>query len=69
MVVLQMLNFDPYFNRLQTKLRKGIVFTNVCHFVRGGGFMVQEAGWGYYPRLVAATEAGGTHPTGMHSCL
>ena len=31
--------------------------------------MVQEGGWEYGPGLLAATEAGGTHPTGMHSCL
>ena len=47
MVVLQMLNFDPYFYRPQKKLREGNVFTPVCHSVRGGGGLVQEGGWGY----------------------
>ena len=63
MVVLQMLNFYPYFYRLQTKLREGIVLTNVCHSVRGEVWSKREGG------DMVATEADGTHPTEMHSCL
>ena len=65
-----------------TKLRQGYVFTRVCDSVHGGvcsgGCLVRG---GSAPRAVpglggfvesppvTATAAGGTHPTGMHSCF
>ena len=70
--------------RPQTKLREGNVFTGVCDSVhRGGRCLVPGGVWsrgvpgpgGSGPGgcLVetpprTATAAGGTHPTGMHSC-
>ena len=65
------------FYRPQTKLRKGNVFTPVCHSVhRGrawqGACMVRVCmAGGMHGGHVAgemATAADGTHPTGMHSC-
>ena len=49
------------------------MFTPVCHSVHrgglvpGGGWSLGEGAWWRPPRT--ATAAGGTHPTGMHSCL
>ena len=70
------------------KLRKGNVFTPVCHSVHMGVCVVGDvhgmgmtgghawpggrAWWGEVGACVAvemATAAGGTHPTGMHSCI
>ena len=70
--------------RLQTKLRESNVFTPVCDsFHRGGGVSQHAMGRGgahlplarHPPRQTPpcptgmATEAGGTHPTPMHSCF
>ena len=54
--------------RLQTKLREGNIFTGVCDSVQGGGGLVPGGAW-WRPPPRTATAAGGTHPTGMHSCL
>ena len=86
--MLQVTDFLPHrsFSALlpsATKLRKGNVFTSVCHSVHGGW---QTPPWadtpltstcwdtppaqcmlGYTP-LPTATAADGTHPSGMHSC-
>ena len=55
------------------KLGQGYVFTRVCDSVHrgggawsGGGLLLEGCG---EPPPVTATAAGGTHPTGMHSCL
>ena len=65
-----------YFYRLQTKWWEGNFLTCVCHSVQGRG----EKG-NAIPTLLWAdqigndimspgtTKAGGTHPTGMHSCV
>ena len=48
---------------------EGYVFTSICHSVQGGG--VRDKGHVLQGDLRAGdmvTEAGGTHPTGMHSC-
>ena len=48
-------------------LGQGNIFTSVCQeFCSGGGCLVR-GGCGDPPGT--ATAAGGTHPTGMHSCL
>ena len=50
------------FYRLQTRLRKGNVFTHVCHSVHGEDV--------HPPRQTppeTATATAGRHPTGMHS--
>ena len=65
------LNIFPYY-RPQTKLREGNVFTGVCDSLHRGGCLVL-GGSGPGGCLVetpprTATAAGGTHPTGMHSC-
>ena len=63
-----------------TKLGQGYIFTGVCDSVhRGGGCLVRGVsgpGGGVWSGGVpggdppgTATAAGGTHPTGMHSCL
>ena len=54
-----------------TKLRQGNVFTPVCHSVHGGGG--QTPLLGRHPltaqcMLEYDQQAGGTRPTGMHSC-
>ena len=49
------------------ELREGNVFTPVCHSVHSGG-VYPSIQWGLHPPKQMATEAGGTHPTGMHSC-
>ena len=64
------------FYRLQTKFREGNVFTPVCQsFCSHGG--VHPLGRHPLPpcrplpkqtRPPMATEAGGMHPIGMHSC-
>ena len=51
------------------KLRQGNVFIPVCHSVRGGACVLgvcMPGGGGVAGE--SATAAGGTHPTGMHSC-
>ena len=53
--------------RPQTKLREGNVFTGVCDSVHGGGAWSQ-GGCLVEPLPRTAAAAGGTHPTGMHSC-
>ena len=62
--------------RLQTKLHEGNVFTPVYHSVhRGEGATPLDAPapldvyhpWRKYAPL--GQPAGGTHPTGMHSCF
>ena len=45
---------------------EGYVFTSVCHSVQRGGGHVWRGGGVHAGET--ATEAGGTHPTGMHSC-
>ena len=69
--------------RPPAKLLEGNVFTPVCHSVHGGVSPPLSPGWRHPPRrqtpwtetpaqdwhLVAATEADGTYPTGMHACL
>ena len=68
-----------YFHRPQTKLREGDVFTPVCDSVHRGSMHDRGAwhawqgsmyggGRGFHARETA-TEAGGIHPTGMHSCI
>ena len=71
----QELNFLPP----ATKLGQGYIFTGVCDSVNGGGCLLRGRGvcsQGGMPRGVCLVEtpgttpaAGGTHPTGMHSCL
>ena len=61
-----------------TKLGQGNIFTGVCDFVNGGVCLVPGgvpgpggSGPGGVPGgdpPGTATAAGGTHPTGMHSC-
>ena len=69
--------FFQYFYRPQTKLREGNVFTPVCHSVHGWGGWdgVSDSAsrgwippWADTPPVEMTIEAGGTHPTGMHSC-
>ena len=71
--------------RPQTKLWEGSVFTPVCDSAHDGCVSQHAMGmwcvcppppWADAPTSWAdtsphktATEAGGTHPTGMHSCL
>ena len=58
-----------------TKLRQGNVFTAVCHSVHGGGLPYPPGQT--HPRadtpvqcmLGYGQQAGGTHPTGMQSCI
>ena len=66
----------------QMKLREGNVFTPVCDSVHRGMVCIPAgvvSAWGWPPGTPGhpspgqtppetATEAGGTHPTGMHSC-
>ena len=72
---------------VSAKLRKGNVFTPVCHSVYMGVCVVGDVhgrlmAWGYACQggmrgrgggacvaVEMATAAGGTHPTGMHSCI
>ena len=66
------------FYRPQTKLQEGNGFTPVCDSVHRGGVSQRAMGSGctladttsprQTPPPQTATEAGGTHPTGMHSC-
>ena len=59
-----------------TKFGQGYIFTGVCDSVHGGsvlrgvpvpvGGLVPGGAWWRPPG--AASAAGGTHPTGMHSC-
>ena len=62
-------------------MREGNVFTTVCNSVHGGGGL-SASGWlgrvfasrdtpppSQTPPVEMITEASGTHPTGMHSCL
>ena len=65
---------------LATKLGQGYIFTGVCDSVHRGGTwagtppldQVHPPGPGTPPGAVHAgrygQQAGGTHPTGMHSC-
>ena len=70
--------------RLQTKLRKGNVFTSVCQEFCSQGGGVHHAPWADTPPgqthpeqtpprtdtpRQTATAVDGTHPTGMHSCF
>ena len=71
-------SFFQYFYCPQTKSREGNVFTPVCHSVHGwgGGGVFASASRGWIPPwtdnppppVEMTIEAGGTHPTGMHSC-
>ena len=63
---------------------EGYVFTRVCHSVHGGGDIWLSAWWDTPPGADTPSQeqtppgvvhagrygqqAGGTHPTGMHSC-
>ena len=51
-------------------LAQGNVFTSVCHFIhwRDVGLCHRDPLDRDPIHLMAATVAGGTHPTGMHSC-
>ena len=60
------------------KLQEGNVFTPVSHSVHGGGVCLWVQGatrpttlWADTPppQIETTIEAGGTHPTGMHSCI
>ena len=50
------LNFWYIITARKRSLGQGNIFTPVCHSVHGGGG-------------IPACIAGGTHPTGMHSCF
>ena len=57
--------------RSQKKFAK-VVFTRVCHPVHGGMSALLHAGIPPPGAVYAGRygqQAGGTHPTGMHSCL
>ena len=60
----------PPANEVCGKVMLGNVFTGVCDSVHGGG-----GAWSRgrclleTPPPQTATDAGGTHPTGMHSCF
>ena len=64
-----------HFYRLQTKLRKGNVFTPVCDSVQGGGVHLPRQTHtppGRHPpspHPERATTADCTHPTGIHTCF
>ena len=49
-----------------TKLREGNVFTPVCLFTGGGSTFERE---GLVLTSGGVYRSGGTHPTGIHSCL
>ena len=73
--------FSPCFVSLPptTKLGQGYIFTGICDSVHGGGCLVRggllPGGAGLLLGVPGgdppgtATAAGGTHPTGMHSCF
>ena len=52
--------------RPQTKLREGNVFTPACDSVHRGGLC--PGGFLCQGDPLVRLRAGGTHPTGMHSC-
>ena len=60
-----LVNKQKYFYRPQTKFGQGNMFTGVC--LSTGGCLLPGGLPGGDP-LRTATAAGGTHPTGMHSC-
>ena len=63
---------EQIFTARKRSLGQGNMFTPVCHSVYRGGLVPGVAGPGGGGCLVetppTATAAGGTHPTGMHSC-
>ena len=70
--------FYPTFYRPQLSFGQGYIFTGVCHSVNGGGgggiLAYTEAdppGTRHPPKKIFVPygqSAGGTHPSGMHSC-
>ena len=65
---LQVLWIVQIFTVHKRSLGQGNIFTPVCDSVhRDGGLLPGGGVWWRPPRT--ATAAGGTHPTGMHSCI
>ena len=60
-----MMTFGTIITARKRSLGPGNMFTGVCLSTGGGG--VHGPGGCMVPPT--ATAAGGTHPTGMHSCL
>ena len=56
------------FTARKRSLGQGNIFTPVCHSIHGGG-VPGPGGCAWWRPPGAATAAGGTHPSGMHSCF